>query len=88
MKLSLTLRSGNKMEGNASIGYLCSRKASGTPEGRHPHWREDEWTETEIGEFFNGQDDGVVEMRLREIEGGDWKSGLVIYGIELRPKEK
>ncbi|KAB1212096.1 putative F-box protein PP2-B12 [Morella rubra] len=86
--MKLSLRSGNEMEDDTSIGYLHSEKASGTREGRHPHRTEDKWLEIEIGEFFNGQDDHVVEMRWWEIEDGGWKHGLVVHGIELRPKEK
>lgn len=41
--------------------------------------------EIELGEFYNDEgDDGEVEMRLREIS--DWKSGLIVEGIEVRPK--
>jgi hypothetical protein len=48
--------------------------------------REDMWMEIEIGEFFTDQVHGMVEMCLMEIENGNWKSGLVVHGIELRPK--
>ncbi|KAB1211988.1 hypothetical protein CJ030_MR5G004162 [Morella rubra] len=70
------------MEGEASIGYLLPRKVSTVPlrpEGRLSHWRKDQWMEIEIGEFFNGQDDGVVVMRLWENEDPGWKSGLVVH---------
>ncbi|GLT68441.1 hypothetical protein SLA2020_406730 [Shorea laevis] len=73
----------NENEGNATIAYL----QPDTPEehdGQHPHRREDMWFEIEIGEFFNGQVDSVVEMHLIGI-AGNWKSGLVVHGIELRP---
>ncbi|XP_042988783.1 F-box protein At2g02240-like [Carya illinoinensis] len=67
-----------------SVGYI-----DGCQEGRFPSKREDMWMEIEMGEFFNhGQDSRVVDMRLGEFEFLNWKSGLVIHGIELRPKEK
>ena len=52
-----------------------------------PQWREDGWMEVELGEFFNdGGENGEVRMRLMETEQLNWKSGLVVEGIELRPK--
>jgi hypothetical protein len=72
-------------EGNATNAYLVPD----TPEehdGRLPSMREDMWMEIEIGEFFTDQVDSVVEMCLMETENGNWKSGLVVHGIELRPK--
>ncbi|KAG6731281.1 hypothetical protein I3842_01G121400 [Carya illinoinensis] len=72
--------------------YLLSRAfMDDTPEeedARFPRDREDMWMEIEMGEFFNhDQVDRVVEMHLREIEVLNWKSGLVIHGIEVRPKD-
>nr|DAD36998.1 TPA_asm: hypothetical protein HUJ06_007639 [Nelumbo nucifera] len=58
------------------------------PEGQSPREREDGWMEIEMGEFFNDQgDDGEVQMCLMEVKGGHWKSGLIVEGIELRPKQ-
>ncbi|KAG5560582.1 hypothetical protein RHGRI_003788 [Rhododendron griersonianum] len=54
--------------------------------GLHPQKRMDNWMEIELGEFFNGRDSGEVEMRLMEVKRGNWKGGIVIEGIELRPK--
>lgn len=52
-----------------------------------PKERGDGWKEVEMGEFYteNGED-GEVEMRLREVDGQYWKSGLIVQGIEIRPK--
>ncbi|XP_019054130.1 PREDICTED: F-box protein PP2-B10-like isoform X2 [Nelumbo nucifera] len=56
--------------------------------GLFPRERGDGWMEIEMGEFFNDWgEDGEVEMSLMEIKGGNWKSGLIIQGIELRPKQ-
>ncbi|XP_042502881.1 F-box protein PP2-B10-like [Macadamia integrifolia] len=57
-------------------------------EGQVPKKREDGWMEIGMGEFFNDRGaDGEVEMTLMEVKGGNWKSGLIIQGIELRPKK-
>lgn len=66
-------------------------------EGFHPRHRDDGWTEIEMGEFFNGDvdvdvdDDGgdVVEIFLWAVRGAYIRmirNGLVVQGIELRPK--
>ncbi|KAG1359727.1 F-box protein [Cocos nucifera] len=55
---------------------------------RAPRARADGWMEMEMGEFYNDEgEDGEVEMSLMEVEGGDCKSGLIIQGIEMRPKK-
>ncbi|KAK9062821.1 hypothetical protein SSX86_020011 [Deinandra increscens subsp. villosa] len=53
-----------------------------------PKPRQDGWLEIELGEFYNekGQE-GEVDMSMMEVKGGNWKSGLIIQGIEIRPKE-
>lgn len=49
--------------------------------------RGDGWLELELGEFFNeAGDDGAVMMELRETQSGRWKKGLIVHGIEIRPK--
>lgn len=54
---------------------------------QHPKERADEWLEVELGEFFNdGQEDKELEMGVYEIKSGDWKGGLLVQGIEIRPK--
>lgn len=54
-----------------------------------PQSRGDGWMEIKLGEFYNdgeeGEDDEVV-ISLLEVKGGHWKSGLIIEGIEIRPK--
>ncbi|KAI7747560.1 hypothetical protein M8C21_012072 [Ambrosia artemisiifolia] len=53
-----------------------------------PKHREDGWFEVEIGEYFNKGGDAVeVAMSIMEVKGGNWKSGLIIQGIEIRPKK-
>ncbi|XWS57474.1 hypothetical protein CRYUN_Cryun09bG0177000 [Craigia yunnanensis] len=48
--------------------------------------REDGWMEIELGDFFNGDGDEEVKMSLKEIKGHHLKGGLIIEGIEVRPK--
>ncbi|KAK3019188.1 hypothetical protein RJ639_002960, partial [Escallonia herrerae] len=49
--------------------------------------RKDGWKEIELGEFFNDEgDDDYVKMRLMEIKHLHWKGGLIVEGIEIRPK--
>ncbi|XP_040958259.1 putative F-box protein PP2-B12 isoform X6 [Gossypium hirsutum] len=51
--------------------------------------RVDGWLEIEMGEFFNGfENDRTVEFSLREDHDDQPKRGLIVQGIELRPKHK
>ncbi|XP_016508950.1 putative F-box protein PP2-B12 [Nicotiana tabacum] len=57
-------------------------------QARYPQQRSDGWIEVELGEFFVKRGQEVeLEMSLTEIKEGNWKSGLVVEGIEIRPKE-
>ncbi|XVF38041.1 hypothetical protein REPUB_Repub20aG0063600 [Reevesia pubescens] len=50
--------------------------------------RGDGWLEIEMGEFWNEcGDEGTVEFSLREVDCNYYKQGLIIEGIELRPKD-
>ncbi|KAJ6694496.1 hypothetical protein OIU85_005202 [Salix viminalis] len=70
---------GNRMQ------MLKSMVAEG--DGRVPSERDDGWLELELGEFFNGgNDDEEVKMSLMEVKGHHLKGGLIIEGIEVRPK--
>ena len=55
-------------------------------EGRVPREREDGWMEIEVGEFFSGDGDEEVKMSVVEVKGEHFKGGLIVEGIELRPK--
>lgn len=59
-----------------------------TPPGvRVPQMRSDGWLEIELGEFFNEDGgDGEVSMSFREVEVLNWKRGLIVEGIQVRPK--
>ncbi|CAI0572994.1 unnamed protein product [Linum tenue] len=45
--------------------------------------------EVELGDFFTkeGVGEGELEMYLAEVKGGNWKGGIFVEGIEIRPKE-
>ncbi|CAK9329819.1 unnamed protein product [Citrullus colocynthis] len=51
-----------------------------------PQKRHDGWFEIELGEFQSGDGDDEVEMSLKEVKGTTGKIGLVVEGIEIRPK--
>ncbi|KAK7278270.1 hypothetical protein RJT34_23296 [Clitoria ternatea] len=48
----------------------------------------DGWLELEMGEFFNAGLEDEMRLSVIEVRGGTWKSGLVLEGIEIRPKEE
>ncbi|KAI3961140.1 hypothetical protein MKX01_035726 [Papaver californicum] len=53
--------------------------------------RNDGWMEIELGEFYirkDGKNDHSKEviMSLMEVKGGQLKGGLVVHGIEVRPR--
>ncbi|XP_009391276.2 F-box protein PP2-B10-like [Musa acuminata AAA Group] len=53
-----------------------------------PKARNDDWMELELGEFYTDEgDDGEVNISLLEVKGNYLKSGLIIEGIEIRPKQ-
>ncbi|KAJ0741535.1 putative phloem protein [Helianthus annuus] len=55
-------------------------------ECQRPSKRGDGWMEIEIGEFFVGEKSEGVKMNLTEVKGQQLKGGLIIEGIEVRPK--
>lgn len=58
-------------------------------DGRVPCEGRDGWMEIELGEFFSddiGNYASEVKVGLREVNGYHLKSGLIIEGIEVRPK--
>ncbi|KAL6912282.1 hypothetical protein ACP4OV_001087 [Aristida adscensionis] len=60
------------------------------PDIRCPRRRADGWAEVEMGEFAVAGDEdaaAAVEVTLREAECRRWKRGLIVQGIEIRPKQ-
>ncbi|XP_024162242.1 putative F-box protein PP2-B8 isoform X2 [Rosa chinensis] len=47
------------------------------------------WLEIELGEFFCERGEyGLLKMNCSACESSHWKSGLIVQGIEVRPKGK
>ncbi|XP_060171431.1 F-box protein PP2-B10-like [Lycium barbarum] len=56
--------------------------------GKNPKMRGDGWMEVELGDFNSKEGiDGPVEARLIEIKRLHPKGGLIVEGIEFRPKK-
>ncbi|KAL6519323.1 hypothetical protein OROGR_018643 [Orobanche gracilis] len=70
-------------------GDECKRQESDTSthgEARALCARGDGWLEVELGEFYNGGSEKEVRMEFREVKSEQLKGGLLVEGIELRPK--
>ncbi|CAM8916133.1 unnamed protein product [Rhodiola kirilowii] len=54
---------------------------------QYPKERPDGWMEVELGEYFIDEIEtfGEIEMSFKETSGS-WKNGLIVQGIEVRPK--
>ncbi|KDP32800.1 hypothetical protein JCGZ_12092 [Jatropha curcas] len=53
----------------------------------YPKERGDGWMEVELGSFFNNDGtDEELEISVLEVKNGNWKRGLIVEGIEIRPK--
>ncbi|CAI9768988.1 unnamed protein product [Fraxinus pennsylvanica] len=53
----------------------------------YPKLRADGWMEVELGEFLvEGEQDCNMEINLMHVEGGNCMKGIMIQGIEIRPK--
>lgn len=87
----------SKYESHGTVYLRCqtnqkkcswTRSRGSKGQERIPREREDGWVEIELGEFYNdGGGDEEVKMSLREVKGPHLKGGLVVEGIEIRPKE-
>ena len=52
----------------------------------HPSQRKDGWLEIKLGEYFNEEGkDYELQIRLLEGDSRQWKRGLIVEGIEIRP---
>ncbi|XP_038880064.1 F-box protein PP2-B10-like [Benincasa hispida] len=66
--------------------WMMRPQSEGMSGLERPQKRHDGWFEIELGEFESGDGDDEVEMALKELKGSSDKSGLVVEGIEIRPK--
>ncbi|KAK9152417.1 hypothetical protein Syun_010726 [Stephania yunnanensis] len=70
--VTLKLEEGNRIT-------ECKEKLNNKPK--------DQWIELNAGTFLNcGCETGMVKFSLFETVGGQWKKGLVIKGVTIRPK--
>nr|XP_043633055.1 uncharacterized protein LOC122604230 [Erigeron canadensis] len=51
-----------------------------------PKPRQDEWLEIELGEFFNQEEVRELKMTMKVVDEISWKHGIIIQGIDIRPK--
>lgn len=73
---------GQEDEEGLSVFLGPSRNIPPLPQDRGEGWRE-----LEMGEFFNENgEDGLVLCSLKEVSCSTAWSGLVVEGIELRPR--
>ncbi|KAI3906399.1 hypothetical protein MKW92_011619 [Papaver armeniacum] len=73
--------------------YLCAGDEHSSPDPLETEYfareRGDGWMEVEMGHFFNEggvREGGEVHMSVLETERGVHKRGLIVQGMELRPK--
>lgn len=78
---------GNRWRQRALADQGRESELNGESDRKYPKPRGDGWMEIELGGYFNqGGEDRELEMSVLEVEGGGWKSGLIVQGIEIRPK--
>ncbi|GER39840.1 F-box family protein [Striga asiatica] len=70
--------------------FIHSDGAHTANDSKHPTQRGDGWMEVELGEYFvEGGEDADLELGVHNVwnmRNGNWKSGFVFQGIEVRPK--
>ncbi|KAJ7977903.1 F-box protein [Quillaja saponaria] len=78
-----------KSERNVYIRPHDSKRKGKAPVSGPVLWeREDGWTEIELGSFYNeGGNNEEVTVCLKEVKGVHLKGGLIVQGIEIRPKQ-
>lgn len=78
--------SAERKEANDEESLFVLPKKDSTMEEEVLVEREDGWLEIELGEFYNDGSEEEVKMSLREVKGDHLKAGLIVEGIEVRPK--
>ncbi|KAL4380062.1 hypothetical protein GQ457_02G036590 [Hibiscus cannabinus] len=94
LPLETTLEVGNQVScSKVVLQHRQDKKQMGISKGTEGNKKEgsvsergDGWMEIELGKFFSGEDDEQVKMSLTEVKGCHLKGGLVIEGMEFRPK--
>ncbi|KAM1052239.1 hypothetical protein ACFX19_034277 [Malus domestica] len=83
---------GEEQTSSKRIVFLGRQNITGRPmeidETQYPKKRPDGWLEVEIGEFFcpGEEDGGLMEMTCMDVDLHRMKRGLIVQGIEVRPK--
>ncbi|KAM1039126.1 hypothetical protein ACFX13_034447 [Malus domestica] len=83
---------GEEETSSKRIVFLGRQNITGRPmeidETQYPKKRPDGWLEVEIGEFFcpGEEDGGLMEMTCMDVDLHRMKRGLIVQGIEVRPK--
>ncbi|RRT85041.1 hypothetical protein B296_00002467, partial [Ensete ventricosum] len=62
------------------------RRRTTDPTIQVPRTRDDGWMEIEMGEFLNDDYEQSVRFRFRQVTEMNWKWGLIVQGVEFRPK--
>ncbi|MQL91856.1 hypothetical protein Taro_024471 [Colocasia esculenta] len=71
---------------SVSVGRRTSEREVFMDLDEQPRGRRDGWMELKLGEFsVRTGENGTVQFGLKETERLNWKRGLVIEGIEIRP---
>lgn len=81
--VSVTFAGGGTASGFRNV-YLQRSPVDGA---RFPSERGDGWMEVEVGEFYSDLgEDGEVQVSVKEVTYLNGKGGLIVQGIEFRPK--
>ncbi|KAK4854701.1 hypothetical protein QYF36_000301 [Acer negundo] len=88
VEVTVGLAGGNVQNQTVYFDQWQQNIVPGDNPGLFPKERGDGWLESELGEFFHGSDeDGELSMTILEINCDIGKHGLVVQGIEIRPKK-
>ncbi|WVY95287.1 hypothetical protein V8G54_034375 [Vigna mungo] len=68
-----------------SQGTVCIRSCRKTDTKCSFRFEDEEWSEIELGSFYTHSNE-EVRMCLKEVKGVHLKGGLIVDGLEIRPK--
>uniref|UniRef100_A0A803L920 Uncharacterized protein n=1 Tax=Chenopodium quinoa TaxID=63459 RepID=A0A803L920_CHEQI len=69
----------------ASYSRAATRSDDQWPAQRNDGWLEVEMSKYRVGENNGSNERKVLEMRIKQTKQLIWKSGIIVYGFELRP---
>ncbi|WCJ26800.1 F-box family protein [Euphorbia peplus] len=86
--MAMRLPFAQAMESDNDLNSVNNNNNGGHHHNR-PKQRQDGWLEIELGNYFNREGEvGDLEISILEVNGGNWKGGLVVRGIDIRPESK